>query len=532
MPPHSFLLGHLGLVAEITRAWPRDFHGHYLALEIRRRFPLLPPIFYLDLWPTGPPLVVITSASGACRIAQHEPQLLKHGGVLGFLQPLIGKHGLVTMEGDEWKYWRGIFNPGFNAANLSTQVPGIVENTMVLYEILEERAAGREVFSLFETMSRLTMDMSCLATLGSRLNAQRGGCDLVAAFRSQASWIPSPNEQNLFRKLNPLRPLVYRYNRWRMDRYVSLELDSRFAVQVQGRSSEQGQPRRGKAVVDLALETYLLEQRVSVSRDPEEKDISPHIDSDASRATPLIMDARFKQYAISQMKLFLFAGYDTTASAAVYAIHLLSLNPQCLQRAREEHDAVLGTGVIRAETAARISQQPHLLNRLAYTSAVIREALRLYPPVSSTRESAADFTLLDEASGQMLETEGFMLWGVHQSIQRDPEHWPEPNRFIPDRWLVPAGHALYPRDKEAWRPFERGPRNCIGQELALLEVRVILAMVLRDFDFCDAYAEFRARKGWSGPTEVQGDRAYQVLLGSSKPNNGYPCKVARRTGVK
>lgn len=167
MPPHNFLLGHLGLAADIARKLPGDFHGHYLAAEIKSRFPTLPPIFYLDLWPTGPPLVVITSAAGAFRIAQYEPQLPKYEGVLGFLQPLIGKHGLVTMEGDEWKYWRSIFNPGFNAAHLSTLVPGIVENTLVLCEILEEQSSGakEEVFSLFETMSRLTMDMSCLATL-------------------------------------------------------------------------------------------------------------------------------------------------------------------------------------------------------------------------------------------------------------------------------------------------------------------------------------------------------------------------------
>lgn len=164
MPPYNFLLGHLGLVAEITRNLPRDFHGHYLAAEVKRKYPELPPIFYLDIWPTGPPLVVITSASGAYHIAQGDSQP-KHEDILGFLQPLIGKHGLVTMEGEEWKYWRGIFNPGFNAAHLSTLVPGIVENTLVLCDVLRERARENEVFSLFETMSRLTMDMSCLATL-------------------------------------------------------------------------------------------------------------------------------------------------------------------------------------------------------------------------------------------------------------------------------------------------------------------------------------------------------------------------------
>lgn len=319
-----------------------------------------------------------------------------------------------------------------------------------------------------------------------------------------------------------------------MDTYVSRELETHFAMRVQHQGSEQVQIKRSKAVVDLALETYLSEQRASVSEKTEGTTTSAPSTTGTSKSAPMVMDARFKQFAVSQMKLFLFAGYDTTASAAVYAIHLLSLNPQSLQRVRDEHDTVLGTGLTTAETAARISHQPQLLNRLAYTSAVIKESLRLYPPVSSTRKSASGFILLDDPrdgrghSTQAFETEGFMLWGVHQAIHRAPEYWPSPDSFIPDRWLVGAGHALYPQNKEAWRPFEKGPRNCIGQELALLEVKVVLAMVLRDFDFTDAYAEYNAQTGRTGPTEVRGDRAYQVLLGSSKPNNGYPCKVSKR----
>ncbi|UQC81363.1 AflN/verA/monooxygenase [Colletotrichum lupini] len=516
MPPHNFLLGHLGLAAKIAKTLPSDFHGHYLAGEIRRVYPDLPAVFYLDLWPTGPPLMVITTSHDQARVTAHEPQLPKHEGVLGFLKPLIGSHGLVTMEGDEWRYWRGVFNPGFNAAHLVTLVPGLVENTLVLHDILRERAAAGEIFSLFETMSRLTMDMSCLATLGSRLNAQRQGCDLVSAFRSSADWIPSPNETNLFRKFNPIRHLVYRYNRWRMDRYVSSELETHFAaMRSQAQLGDSGPekttavPRRSKAVVDLALETYLLSEK-----------------NNGNSGQKMTMDPTFKQYAVSQMKLFLFAGYDTTAAAVVYSIHLLSLHPAALSRARQEHNDIFGADSTVKETGNSIVKAPQLLNRLAYTSAVIKEALRLYPPVSSTRASGPGFTVSETDKTNL---EGFMLWGVHHAIHRAPEHWVRPDEFVPERWLASPGDELYPADKEAWRPFERGPRNCIGQELALLEVKVILAMVLRDFDFADAYVEFNKTMGRTGPTEVAGDRAYQIIHESTKPNNGYPCRIKQAT---
>ncbi|KAK7978388.1 hypothetical protein PG988_005878 [Apiospora saccharicola] len=480
MPPHSFLLGHIGIVAQLTKSWPRDFHGHYLAAELRDRYPDLPPVFYLDLWPTGPPTLVITSAGPAGEISQQSPQLPKYEGIVGFLGPIIGKHALVAMEGAEWKYWRAIFNPGFNAAHLQTLVPGIVENTLTLCEILAEHADEGGVFALFEAMSRLTMDMSCLATLGTRLNAQRQGCELVSAFRSQASWIPDPNESNPLVRFNPIRPLVYRYNLWRMDKFVSDELEAHFAIHAKGQDgSAPRAKKRSKPVVDLALEAYLSDQRGGSS-------------AADGKAAPLVMDARFKQFALSQMKTFLFAGYDTTAGAAVYAIHLLSLYPETLQRARDEHDAVLGTGATRAETASLVSEQPHVLSRLTYTSAVIKETLRLYPPVANTRNGIPGYKLVSQ--GQEFETEGFMLWGAHQAVQRAEEYWPSPNAFLPDRWLVEPGHELHPRHQEAYRPFEKGPRNCIGQELALLEVKIILAMILREFDFADAYGDFHAQK--------------------------------------
>ena len=85
------------------------------------------------------------------------------------------------------------------------------------------------------------------------------------------------------------------------------------------------------------------------------------------------------------------------------------------------------------------------------------------------------------------------------------------------------GHPLYPV-KGAWRPFEFGPRNCIGQELALLEVRIVLALTVRRFEVRNAYEEWdRVNPGKRG--EVHGQRGYQVLLGSAHPQAGFPCRV-------
>lgn len=75
--------------------------------------------------------------------------------------------------------------------------------------------------------------------------------------------------------------------------------------------------------------------------------------------------------------------------------------------------------------------------------------------------------------------------------------------------------ALHPV-KGAWRPFEFGPRSCIGQELALLEIKIVMVMTVREFEVQAVY---------EGEIGVEGERAYQVLKGTTRPREGFPCRV-------
>ena len=107
-------------------------------------------------------------------------------------------------------------------------------------------------------------------------------------------------------------------------------------------------------------------------------------------------------------------------------------------------------------------------------------------------------------------------------MHRAPQYWARPEEFLPERWLVEPGHALYPA-KGSWRAFEHGPRNCIAQGLVMVELRVVLCLIAREFEFADAYAEFDRKKG--GARRYRGERAYQVEEGAAHPVDGYPCRV-------
>jgi sterigmatocystin biosynthesis cytochrome P450 monooxygenase len=285
-----------------------------------------------------------------------------------------------------------------------------------------------------------------------------------------------------------------------MVQYISKELDARFKTSI-GRS-ETTKKDLSKTIIDLALSNYLAAEEETVSSDG--------------------MDATFRDTAICQIRKFAFAGHDTTSSTICYAFHLLSTHPSLRRLLIAEHNDVLGRDY--KQTASLINENPNILNQLPYTLAVVKETLRLYPPASSTRRGEPDH-FIHGPDGHQLPTDGFLVWSNSYSIHHDPSYWPEPNEFIPERWLVPEGDRLYPL-KGAYRPFEFGPRNCIGQELAMLELRIVLVMTAREFDIVTVYEEWDTLHPKKQPRHVNGDRAYQILNGAAHPCDGLPCRVS------
>lgn len=333
----------------------------------------------------------------------------------------------------------------------------------------------------------------------TELNAQRSRNEFISGLLHQVPWLSFGIEVNPFQKYHPLRPFVQWYNNRRMNSYLSCELERRVSLSKGSRNGEES--KRKRSIIDLALDKYL-------------------------GRTGGDMDATFKSFAMSQIKLFVFAGHDTTSSTLDYAFHLLSTNPSAVQHLRAEHREVFGLDF--KETASMITENPHLLNQLPYTVAVIKETLRLFPPASSPREGEPGFFVTDE-QGRQFPTEGCLVWSVHHAVQRNPVYWPQPDSFFPERWLVPKGDPLYPIEG-AWRPFELGPRHCIGQQLAMTEMKIVLALTMREFNIRPAYEEWDHLNPKAGPSTVDGERAYQIVRGGGHPSDAFPCRVCMVTG--
>ncbi|KAI0165232.1 cytochrome P450 4V3 [Hypoxylon sp. FL1284] len=475
MLPHSIWFGHLPIFADFRADHPPDVNAYMFHLwfmsNYKRYFPELdkvPPVVYLDLWPIADPLVMVLDAIAASQftIANSLP---KHPVSNEFVHPLTGNLDIVSTDGEIWKKWRSRFNPGFSPRNLTALLPELIEEAQVFVSGLKAQAGKNgewgPVFQLEEKTTNLTFDIIVRASVDLRLH-------------EQSRPTPSPLKKALMDQLvlmammtNAARVLPGGRMPWhnaaikRNNRIMRDVLMPRIQNKLR---SDFGADTKKKTIVDLAIK---------------------HIDKDdpgASREKP---DAEFVDRLIANLKIFIFAGHDTTSSTICFMVKNLQDHPDCLEKIRAEHDDVLGPNPDDATDI--LNKSPHLLYSLPYTLAVIKETLRLYPLAATVRSSQVTpgFYLTVPGSELRYPTEGFGPWLAAPAVQRNPDYWPRADEFLPQRWLVAEGDPLYAA-KEAWAPFSLGPRNCIGQELAMIELRLVSVLIARTFDIEEAWNEW------------------------------------------
>lgn len=304
-----------------------------------------------------------------------------------------------------------------------------------------------------------------------------------------------------------------------MNTYIREELEKLFQEtkrEMSPGASEQ-KTKSIKSVAMLALEAYMADnQNVGVLKNER-------------------LEQSFADYATYQIRIFLFAGTDTTASMMVYIYHRLAQHPEWLNKLRKEHDDIFGPDP--TSVASALKQNPSLLNSCKVTLAFIKETLRLYSPAGTMRSGLPGHTITDlQGNKQPVDYVGVNV--LHQALHVNPRVWPRATEFLPERFLVPPGHALHP-DPAAFRPFEQGPRNCIGQTLVWNELKTAIILTCRDLEIRDAYDDFDAKmqremgiaeklkkRVFGEPVKtLYGDRAYQTDSGGAHPVDGYPCCV-------
>ncbi|QSZ34445.1 hypothetical protein DSL72_006037 [Monilinia vaccinii-corymbosi] len=492
MPPHNPFAGHLIKLSDAMNGFPRDALKVYFFAALSRQYSRN-GAFYLDLYPFAAPFLVITSPFLANQAVQSTPlSCRKPDALRTCFWSITGGTSIFDAEYDEWKYLRGLFARGFSHKYFMGLVPAVVNEVEVYASGLREKARDAEMFELDGFNLRFMIDLIGITALNAKLNAQKGHNPLADAMLNQIKCKLANQEVNILQWFNFLRSIRKWDNGRKMNAYINAELDKRFESYRLSKYSEANGRLHQKSesfqsIIDLVIEDYM---------------------ADPSRRNTISLDQTFRTLATRNIRLLLFAGHDSTGSAISWCYHLLFQNPSALKKLMQEHDSVFGTDT--KAVPERIKEDPNLLSHLPYTAGVIKETLRLFPPASSIRQGMKGVDLVDEEANTY-PTENCMAYMLHLPIQHDAAYWPRAQEFLPERWLAHPGDELCCDVKGAWGPFEVEPRNYIGQAMAMMELKVVLAMTVRELDVRGAYEEWDEKFGDKKEVkEVNGERAYQV----------------------
>ncbi|GKZ18947.1 hypothetical protein AbraIFM66951_001907 [Aspergillus brasiliensis] len=519
--PPSVIWGHLKAVHEFIARGEEKRHIDIVFREIQEHLGN-PPLMLFDLRPVQYRLCVVGSHEVAEQISRSTksfPYSMQKSPTMGAFEPLLGPHSIVTQNGEYWKGLRKRFNPGFAPQHLVTLLPCVLDKAVQFTDVLDRYARSGEEFSLDERCVSLTFDIIGAVTMDKDFHAQLDSSEqdelvrlyreLTTTYRSDSSvqwgWL---NLRVIWRRRALTR---------RIDYLISEHIKTKFAE-----LKSQSTGKRSRSVLSLSLQD---------------------IDQ---------LDTRIIEETCHQLKTFLFAGHDTTSILLQWSFYLLSRTPRVLDKLRHELNDLFGSDPSPAAVQEKLLAPggEELLKRMSYASAVIKETLRLYPPSGSARYmppgSGFNVQLPD---GKTLCLDGVVMYNNATIIQRDESvYGPTKDEFLPERWLgdTDTGLGLSTDNVEdkvdgpvatgripvsAWRPFERGPRNCIGQELANLEARVILACTVRRFDFEKVGVGAIARDATGAPIldakgqyEVETE-LFNTMQVTAKPIDGTMVKV-------
>ncbi|KAH6843230.1 cytochrome P450 [Chaetomium sp. MPI-CAGE-AT-0009] len=469
--PHDPLWGHLKVMGEYSKKVP----GSYVQApwtQIKLDFSL-PDIFYLDLWPFGPEFIVCASPDAAAMLTTADA--FPQADLVGeFFASTVGTTFIESTNGPLWKELHQMLAPGLTPGATRTYHDLIVDEAKSLHDRVHRVAASGEVTDMAHQIGQYPFSIIWNIFFGESPDPNSGLYGASERLNDIMASIPRPS-------LNPIK-------RWRekqekaaiikrLDTEIKKAIHSRFAKV----SSQKPLPTRANA--SCLLDRMFLEQ--------------------VKAGLPL--DDRLIKLIQDNAKGFLVAGYGTTTDTSSYVLMLLYSFPEALQKVREEHDRVFGKDF--DETLRLLREDPSRLNDLPYTTAVIHETLRMFPIALVVRNPPPGMTSFEYKGTTYPIGPGQTFAVLAHSMHYDPSLFPSPKSFRPERFLT--ADPTFPRS--GYRPFERGLRSCMGQALAMSEMKVALVVLARWFDFelCGHNPVETPRLGHTDLDTVLGDHAFQ-----------------------
>uniref|UniRef100_A0A8C3LDX8 CP4B1 protein n=1 Tax=Chrysolophus pictus TaxID=9089 RepID=A0A8C3LDX8_CHRPC len=347
--------------------------------------------------------------------------------------------GLLVLGGTKWFQHRKLLTPAFHYDVLKSYVSLMSESAKVMLDKWEKKKS----VELFEDVSLMALDsiMKCAFSYSTNCQTQSNSDTYIKAV-FDLGYLINKRIQN------------FSYQ----DAFYDLTRSSR---------EFQDACRRAHAHTDKVIQ----ERKTLLSNDKELDKIlkKRHLDfldillctKDENGVGLSDEDLR------AEVDTFMFEGHDTTASGISWLLYSMALHPEHQARCREEIQGIVGN---------RDTIEWEDLGKMTYSTMCIKESLRLFPPVPAvSRRLSKPVTFSDGRSLPEGSQVSLNIFGIHRNrdVWEDPEVY-DPLRFSPEN----SAH----RHSHAFLPFSAGPRNCIGQQFAMNEMKVALALTLLRFE--------------------------------------------------
>lgn len=344
-------------------------------------------------------------------------------------------NGLLTSEKSIWKKRRKALTPAFHFRILDEYVPIMNRRAAMLTEKLGD--LSRDYFDLLPVMRLTTFAILFETAMGVKLDEE----DVE---KTQFLKVNDEMAASIMTRMITIHhwpDFIYKRTKDGREFYEKVELVKKYTQDIlrsrkKAYKIESAQAERKQSFMDILLRMH-MEEGVFTEEEIRE-----------------------------EVNTFMIGGFDTTAMAASFALHLLGNHPEAQAKVHDELDAVFGSDDQRPVTTEDIKQ-------LKYLDCVIKEALRLYPPIPLIARELGEDTTIEKYTIPKGSISLVLIYFMH----RHPRFFPQPNAFVPERFL----EADKERHPFLYIPFASGSRNCIGQKFAQLEDKILLAQILRRF---------------------------------------------------
>ncbi|XP_065102459.1 cytochrome P450 4T8 [Paramisgurnus dabryanus] len=428
-PPAHWLLGHV-------KEFQQDGRDLEKIVQWGKQYPIAFPLWF---GPSVSFLNIHHPSYAKTILSSTEP---KDDIAYKFLIPWIGEGLLVSTE-QKWFRHRRLLTPGFHYDVLKPYVKLIADSTKMMLDKWEVHSKTEESFELFQHVSLMTLDsiMKCAFSYNSNCQTESGTNPYIQAVYDLCHLV-NVRFRTFPYHIKPifhLSPHGYKFRKACNTAHRHTEEVIRKRKEVLKIEREQGIVKNKRYMDFLDI---LLSARDEHQQGLSDEDIRAEVDT------------------------FMFEGHDTTASGISWILYSLACNPEHQQKCREEIlQALKGKDTMEWED----------LSKIPYTTMCIKESLRIYPPVPGvSRKLTKPMTFYDGRTLPEGCLVGVSIYGIHMNdtVWEKP-HVYDPLRFLPENSAKRSPHAFV--------PFSTGPRNCIGQNFAMNEMKIAVALTLKRY---------------------------------------------------